>query len=93
MGDTAVLNLDGTVLTSKEELHNTIFYQLALPDYYGRNLDALWDVLSAWSQPLQIVVEHSADLERQLGGYGEMVLQLFQEAEEENNAISVDIRL
>ncbi len=86
------LRLNSSMFADRKQLHEEIARQLDLPDYYGNNLDALWDVLSAWSQPMQIVVEHSADLERQLGGYGEMVLQLFQEAEEENNAISVDIR-
>lgn len=91
MGDTAVLNLDGTVLTSKEELHNTIFYQLALPDYYGRNLDALWDVLSTWSAPLRIEVTHTELLKRHLAYYADALLELLHDAAAENSTITLII--
>lgn len=91
MGDTAVLNLDGTVLTSKEELHNTIFYQLALPDYYGRNLDALWDVLSTWSAPLRIEVTHTELLKRHLADYADALLELLHDAAAENSTITLII--
>ena len=91
MGDTAVLNLDGTVLTSKEELHNTIFYQLALPDYYGRNLDALWDVLSTWSAPLRIEVTHTELLKMYLADYADALLELLRDAAAENNTVTLII--
>lgn len=87
------LRLKGSDLTDRQQLHQEIARQLQLPDYYGENLDALWDVLTEWSQPLQIIVEKSDVLTRQMGGYGEMVLQLFQEAEEQNNALSVEIEV
>ena len=91
MSDIAVLNLDGTVLESKEELHNTVFYQLALPDYYGRNLDALWDVLSTWSAPLCIEVTHTELLKRHLTGYADALLELLHDAAAENNTITLII--
>ena len=91
MSDIAVLNLDGTVLESKEELHNTVFYQLALPDYYGRNLDALWDVLSTWSKPLSIEVTNTAQLKVNLGDYADALLDLLRDAEAENKKITCNI--
>ena len=91
MSDIAVLNLDGTVLESKEELHNTVFYQLALPDYYGRNLDALWDVLSTWSVPLCIEVTHTELLKRHLADYADALLELLHDAAAENNTITLII--
>ena len=91
MGDMIILNLDGSVLNNKEELHNTIFYQLALPDYYGRNLDALWDVLSTWSAPLCIEVTHTELLKRHLTGYADALLELLHDAAAENNTITLII--
>ena len=91
MSDIAVLNLDGTVLTSKEELHNTVFYQLALPDYYGRNLDALWDVLSTWSAPLCIEVTHTELLKMHLADYADALLELLRDAAAENNTVTLII--
>lgn len=86
------LRLNGGQLTDRQALHAAIARQLCLPDYYGENLDALWDILSSWNEPLQIVVEDSGRLIGGLGSYGEAVLQLFQEAEAENSVISVVYR-
>ena len=91
MSDIAVLNLDGSVLKNKEELHNTVFYQLALPDYYGRNLDALWDVLSTWSAPLCIEVTHTELLKRHLADYADALLEMLHDAAAENNTITLII--
>ena len=91
MGDMIILNLDGSILKSKEELHNTVFYQLALPDYYGRNLDALWDVLSTWSVPLRIEVTHTELLKRHLADYADALLELLHDAAAENNTITLII--
>ena len=87
------LRLDSRMLDDKEALHKEIARQLQLPLYYGENLDALWDILTAWGNPLQIIVENCGQSLGQVGSYGEMVMQLFQEAEEENNRLSVDFRL
>lgn len=89
MDDKLVLNLDGKLLKSKEELHSTIQWQLGLPDYYGRNLDALWDVLSTWSTPLQIAVTNEAELKLHLAQYAENLLQLLQDAAQENAVITL----
>lgn len=87
------LRLDSRILDDKETLHKEIFRQMQLPLYYGENLDALWDILTAWGNPLQIIIENCGESLAQVGSYGEMVMQLFQEAEEENSMISVDFRL
>ena len=91
MGDMIILNLDGSVLNNKEELHNTIFYQLALPDYYGHNLDALWDVLSTWSAPLFIEVTNAALLKVNLNDYADALLELLHDARRENDVITLNI--
>lgn len=86
------LQLNGKELANQQLLHETIARQLHLPDYYGENLDALWDILSSWNEPLAIIIEHPTRFVEQLGGYGESVLQLLQDAEEENSMISVEYR-
>jgi ribonuclease inhibitor len=91
MDNILTLNLDGTVLKSKEELHSTISWQLALPDYYGRNLDALWDVLSTWSAPLRIEVTHTDLLKLHLADYVDALLELLHDAAAENRTITLNI--
>ena len=85
------LQLDGNAFDNREQLHEEIARQLAFPDYYGENLDALWDILSSWAEPLEINVVNSEGLIQYLGGYGEAILELFQEAEDENAAITVSL--
>lgn len=91
MSGRLILNLDGDVLKNKGELHNTIAWQLHLPDHYGHNLDALWDVLSTWSSPLQIEVTKMTQLQMHLEDYAEALLQTLQDAAEENAMISLHI--
>ena len=40
--------IDLTKVHSYYELHEHLMEVLPLPDYYGRNLDALWDSLYCW---------------------------------------------
>ena len=40
-----VFYIDLTEVSTKEELQEALVETLPLPDYYGRNLDALYDVL------------------------------------------------
>lgn len=78
------LILDGEQITTREQLHAALKELLELPDYYGNNLDALWDVLTGWVEmPLSIRWVHFHESEKTLGDYSQLVLQLFQEAEEE----------
>ena len=37
--------LDGSVITGRTMLHDAVSEQLQLPEWYGRNLDALYDCL------------------------------------------------
>ena len=38
--------IEGALINSIEELHKVFKEALGLPDYYGNNLDALWDMLT-----------------------------------------------
>jgi len=39
------VELDGRLMHDRLSAHEYLKVQLALPDYYGRNLDALYDLL------------------------------------------------
>lgn len=40
------ITLDATKLNDKEKAHDYLAEVLSLPDYYGKNLDALYDCVS-----------------------------------------------
>ena len=61
--------LDGNKITNKETLHNTLAGFLQLPDWYGRNLDALYDCLTDIQEEAEIRLLHEEALEDYLGCY------------------------
>lgn len=84
--------LDGKCMTTKESTHRYLKIGLGLPEYYGGNLDALWDILSTYSEPLKITLSNKDDLVGNLGGYGELLIELFQSLTKENANITFRIR-
>lgn len=74
--------LDGRKMIDKESLHTYLAETLALPAYYGRNLDALHDCLTEMNE-VEIEVTHREELLAALGKYGETLLRLFAEVEKE----------
>lgn len=79
--------LDGNKMTSKCEAHKYIKEVLNFPDYYGENLDALWDMLSVNSEMVSIFLLHEEELYENLGEYGKLIVELFHEAADSNSTI------
>jgi len=76
--------LDGGNIDDIDQLHAVLKEELALPDYYGGNLDALWDSLTGWADmPLTVRWVRFEESEKKLGEYGRSLLELFRDAEEE----------
>lgn len=73
--------LYGGALRSSRELHQLLARRLRLPDYYGGNLDALWDCLSARSQPLELILYEEEKLLQALPELGPRFLRLLEEAQ------------
>ena len=81
--------LNGKRMVTKEKAHAYLKRKFDLPDYYGKNLDALWDLLSVWDKELEIVILNKADIIENLEGYGNSLLKLFDELDEANRNIKV----
>ena len=65
------ITLDLERMTSVPALHKYLRSALALPVYYGANLDALYDCLTEIAEPTQIVVPADiTDNEKQYEGRG-----------------------
>jgi ribonuclease inhibitor len=83
--------LDGAQMATKEAAHAHLKEQFDFPDYYGNNLDALWDLLSSWSDPLAVRLINSEVLYQSLGPYGVQLISVFTDALQENSKIRFEI--
>ena len=78
------VTLNGKAMVDRPAAHSHLAERLDLPTYYGRNLDALYDVLTDIGEDTQIILEDPAAVVDNLGKYGEALLSTMQEAAEEN---------
>lgn len=72
--------LDGRKMTDKATLHAYLKEQCKFPEYYGNNLDALYDVLTDREEPLEIKLEYAQELKEVLCGYGEAFIETLEDA-------------
>lgn len=72
--------LDGRKMTDKITLHTYLKEQCRFPDYYGNNLDALYDVLTDREEMLEIHLEYAEELKEVLCGYGEAFIETLEDA-------------
>lgn len=74
--------IDGAKMTTRADAHRELAQALQLPEYYGANLDALWDVVSTCEAHLTLV--NAAALLNALQKYGCRLLAVLYEAAESN---------
>ena len=79
--------LDGNNITNRETLHDTLISSLHLPDWYGRNLDALYDCLVDIQEETEIRLFHEEALENYLGHYAKALQKAVSRACQENPRI------
>ena len=84
--------LEGSRMIDRVAVHNQMAERLQLPSYYGRNLDALYDVLTEIGDDTEIVLENPAAVAEQLGKYGEALLSTMQEAAESNPHLTITLK-
>ncbi len=74
--------LDFTGVTSRDELHDLLARVLELPEYYGRNLDALYDCLI--QMPLCMISLYHIEALECLGDYALSFAETMEDAAAEN---------
>lgn len=76
--------LDGARTHSREDLHTALAGALPLPEWYGRNLDALLDCLTDLGEDVTLRVANWEALAEALGAYASALLCVLRRAEAEN---------
>lgn len=82
--------LDFKEIHDKMELHKYLKKKFGFPDYYGMNLDALYDCLTQNQEKKYVNVYHFAQLREQLGDYADVLLQVMQDADVIKNVYEGD---
>jgi len=78
------------------DLHNEIREKLELPEWYGDNLDALWDMLTGFIEtPIEVTVIYKPEnkMAENLKESVLKVIETFKEASEEDEEIKINIKL
>ena len=76
--------LDARRFKGRSRAHAYLKEALRLPDYYGKNLDALYDCLGDIGEEIQ--------KKEYLGDYGKTMLRVFKDAAVENEALTVIVK-
>lgn len=84
---TALIN--GKEVKSQDHLHTMLAKQLNFPNYYGKNLDALYEILSNDHSGQTIIkIKFLAILKNKIGAdYTEALIQAIMDASEDNPKI------
>ena len=84
--------LNGLKIHSLDDLYDRLTKRLSLAAHFGRNLDALWDVLSTDVEgPFEIVWTHSDDSKESMGRDFNRVVKLFKELKKERDDFTLTI--
>ena len=76
--------LDGNLILDREMLHDVLAEELHLPEWYGRNLDALYDCLTDVREETRITLRNRDALEEHLGSYGHRLMRLLEDVTLDN---------
>ena len=81
--------VDLTGVYSADDFHKVLRETLPLPDYYGDNLDALYDVFTEWSGPSRIEFQNTGEMEAFMPKYLRALKRLCEDAAEENPELEI----
>lgn len=76
------LVIDGASIENKNDFYQNIKKELNAPEYFGNNLDALYDILTEQSGIIQIEFLHYNKMRNQIGtAFCEKLLKVLQNAD------------
>lgn len=88
------LELSTHGVSSRDEFYDAVARDWQLPSWFGRNLDALWDVLAERTQtPAILLWDGVDDVARDDARWFDTVMRLLREAVDESAAFAVLLRL
>ncbi len=83
------VTIDGASIPDRRALHEAL--APVLPEWYGRNLDALYDCLTEPGELIQLTIQDLDALEKHLGGYAHAFLRVLKDASEECGRVRYEL--
>ena len=83
-----IVILDAKKMLEKEKMHEYFVKKFDLPEYYGKNLDALFDCLCEINEPTLIKLKNERALD---DGTKESLTQLFRDVCSENTLVKFEL--
>ena len=74
------ISLDGKYMQRTGEGHLYLMQMLDFPEYYGKNMDALYDLLTEIAEPVTFRIENSEAMDAQMR-------RVFQDAALDNEGV------
>ena len=84
-----VFYIDLSNVTTKSELHYILAKELPLPEHYGHNLDALYDVLTETTEIWNIIIYNTSDMEQENPDYLNKLKKLTGRAQKESSNLKI----
>ena len=86
-----IIILDGNKIKNTKHFHKAFIKALDLPRSYGKNLDALNDVLTSAQEEIGIIAVNTSVLSETLGSRWQSFLQLMEDVDLEKSNIHFTI--
>ena len=84
-----VFYIDLSNVTTKSELHDILAKELSLPEHYGHNLDALYDVLTETTETWNIIIYNTSAMEQENPDYLNRLKKLTSRAQKESGNLKI----
>ncbi len=84
-----VFYIDLRGVITREDLHDALAKELRLPDYYGRNLDALYDILTEQGEGWNIIFYNTKDITDEMPDYLSKLKKMSARAVEESENLQI----
>lgn len=85
------IRIDCSAIDTADGFHEALAQALDFPDYYGKNLDALYDCLTEDFTDRELILDNWHSLEYKLKDYSGKALYVFHQACLENRHLTVTL--
>ncbi len=86
-------SLSGKSIRSMEDFYTEVSRELKFPEHFGRNLDALWDVLTAdIAGPIHLIWDDSAVSQQSMGKDFDKICALLKNEKKERDDFQVTFK-